>query len=112
MDGGRRDRANLWGTPNGRANLWGKPTGYRRLTGYRRSRPYGIEELPLYPESLDPPLYKLLILATLEPFVDSFLLFLISIQECHQLSVLLHLPSIPISSYLLWLLQISVQLLL
>src|SRR5436309_2174394 len=59
------------------------PGGRARL----RSRPYGIQTLPLYLESLDPPLQNFLIPAVLEPFVDDLLQFFIRIEESHGLFV-------------------------
>jgi hypothetical protein len=49
--------------------------------GGGKPRPYGIEVLPLYLETFDPPREQFLILAALDPFVDDFLQFFISAQE-------------------------------
>ena len=70
-----------------------------------------IEMLPFYPESLDPKRQQFLILATLEPFANSFLhgllQFFVSTEEC---CLLPYLSPIPLS-FPLWLLKIPMQLL-
>src|SRR5262249_27119389 len=74
-------------------------------------RLYGIELFPVNGKAFDPPLQQFLTLAVLEPFVDGCLQTFIGAQEGHCLFMSFHLSPIPVA-FLLWLLEISAQLLL
>src|SRR5437870_5206602 len=58
----------------GRSHSWLCSAG----CALRRSRPYGIEVIPVDGETLDPPRQEFLVLAALEPFADGFLQLIIT----------------------------------